>query len=40
MLSTWRLSDSRHALLTDNPYIEKAAQGSGLSHMADYAKGG
>lgn len=39
MLQTWRLSESRYALLTDNPHVELAAQQAGLSHMADYAKG-
>jgi hypothetical protein len=40
MIQTWRLSDSRLALLTDNPRVETAARQAGLSHMADYAKGG
>lgn len=40
MLYTWRLSESRLALFTDNPHVEKAALEAGLSHMADYAKGG
>ncbi len=38
MIQTWRLSESRHALFTDNPHVEAAAQEAGLSHMADYAK--
>ncbi|MCL6559616.1 MAG: hypothetical protein K6U74_12620 [Firmicutes bacterium] len=40
MLYTWRLSESRYALLTDNPHVEAAARQAGLSHMADYAKDG
>ena len=40
MLQTWRLSESRLALLTDNPHVEAAAQQAGLAHMADYAKDG
>ncbi|MGB9904727.1 MAG: hypothetical protein ACPLQO_08700 [Desulfotomaculales bacterium] len=40
MVRTWRSSESRHALLTDNPRVEAAARQAGLSHMADYAKGG
>lgn len=40
MIQTWRLSESRHALLTDNPHVEAAARQAGLSHMADYAKDG
>ena len=40
MVQIWRLSDSRHALLTDNPHVENAAQQADLSHMADYAKDG
>ncbi len=38
MIRTWRLSDSRHALLTDNPHVEAAARQAGLSHMADYTR--
>lgn len=40
MIRTWRLCESRHALLTDNPCVEKAAQEAGLSHMADYTREG
>lgn len=40
MVKTWHLSDSRLALLTNNPHVETAAQQAGLSHMADYAKDG
>ena len=40
MIQTWRLSDSRHALFTDNLHVEAAAWQAGLSHMADYAKDG
>lgn len=40
MLYTWCLSESRLALFTNNPHVEAAAKEVGLSHMADYAKGG
>ncbi|MEW5897693.1 MAG: hypothetical protein AB1652_00775 [Bacillota bacterium] len=40
MVQTWRLSESRCALLADNPHVENAAQEAGLTHMADYTREG
>lgn len=40
MLKTWKLTEPRHALLTDNPHVENATRQASLSHMTDYAKDG